>query len=175
METGDANHGMFFAFKDDRKTWCDPSVVYLTMSMLQECKACIRTEQENQKHYAQDDALPIVPIKNMEGNRDINRMVMLPVKWMAELIDKNATPRNFCSLLRITLVDGIPMMRGYHKYLENWGLATCTVTNKKKANLHRSFPPHYWISTLETMPWKRWQRLVWHRPWDQERLHRRRV
>ena len=87
-ETGDANHDTFFFFKGDRSSRSDPPVVQLTTAMLQEFKIKDRTAYEIREHYAQDGCSAIVPINDTEGERDITRMVMLPLKWAAELVDK---------------------------------------------------------------------------------------
>lgn len=57
----------------------------------------MRTEDESREHFAQDGATNIVQIDDTEGVRDVTRIVMLPIKWAAELIDKNATLHTFLS------------------------------------------------------------------------------
>ena len=119
MEMGDANHGIFFAFKGNMTTWCAPPAVYLTTIMLEKCKACVKMEQEIREHFVQDISSTIVPINNTKGDRDITRMVMLLVKWTAELIDKNATPHNSLQVITHKTSGWDPNEGGYQEYLEN--------------------------------------------------------
>ena len=129
-ETEDSNHKTSFVFKGDRTTRCDPPIVYLTTGMLQKFKARVKTEQEIQEHYAQDVALAIVLINDTEGNRDTIHMVMVPLnKWAAELIDKNATPRQFLELIAQKTIGWDPNDGEYQDYLENWGMTACMTTN----------------------------------------------
>ena len=130
METGDVNHDGYFIFKGDRSSRCDPPVVKLSVGMLQEFKAQVRTEQEIREHYAQDGASGIVPIDDTEGDRDTTRMVMIPMKWAAELVDKNATPHAFLSFVEHKTKEWDVDDGEYQTYLVNWAMAACLATNK---------------------------------------------
>lgn len=78
--------------------------------MLLGFKARVRTKQEIREHYAYATVLVIVSINDTKGSIDIIHMVMIPLKWAAKLIDKNATPHTFSHFLYTSLEGGIPRM-----------------------------------------------------------------
>lgn len=94
-ETGGPNHNECFMFKGYTTAQRTLSVIKITLGMLQDFKARVRKDQEIQEHYAHDEVSAIVLINGTEGEHDFTRMVMLPLKWVADIVDKNSTPHAF--------------------------------------------------------------------------------
>lgn len=109
-ETGDTNHNRYFVFKVSTTVGRTPPVVKLKTTMLHKFKERVRTEQKSWKHYALDVATAIIPINDLEGGRNITRMVMIPLKWAGELVAKNAIPHDFYYLFKRKLKIGLLWM-----------------------------------------------------------------
>ena len=129
-ETGDVHHEGYFAFKGDTTARRSPQIIHVDPTMLQEYKVRVRPEQEIDEHYAREGATNIIPINDSEGDRDITKMVMLPVKWAGALVDKNASPHEFLSFIVGKTKDWDTDDGKYREYLVNWAMAACTAANK---------------------------------------------
>ena len=94
-----------------------------------------------QVHYATSTPSVVIPINDTEGG-EITRLVILPVKWEAELADINPTPHTFLQFIENKKKDRVDTDGEYHDYLVAWSLVACNAENKtsvkSRSQLHAS-------------------------------------
>jgi len=100
------------------------------MDMLTEVKAKIRTADDIKTHFHGDSPTPIMPISDTKGEHDLTRLVMIPLKWAADLIDKDPSPYKILVYIVRKTNDWADEDEEYQDYLVAWAVAACTADNK---------------------------------------------
>jgi len=98
--------------------------------MLLDVKAKTKTGEDMNAYFGVDDHTPIIPIDDMEGDQEFTRLVMIPQKWAADIIDRNPTPYAFFNYVHNHTKDWDADAGEYHDYLLAWAVAACTADNK---------------------------------------------
>jgi len=108
--------------------------------MLTEVIKC-QTRKEVQEHFSTDVAPPIIPIDDSEGEEDITWLVMISIKWAADLVENKSTPYFFLKYIEEQTKDWVEAKGDYQDCLVAWVLVACTANKKLMVNYVRNFTP----------------------------------
>ena len=99
-ESIDPNHNQFFVFKGGCAGRNDLPLVAFKATFVQSIVAKFRQIDEVVKYYYEEGAVSLILIDSDDEDMALEKLVLIPNKWAAEVIDLHLSPTNFWEFIQ---------------------------------------------------------------------------
>ena len=90
----------------------------------------MRTGEDLEARFASTASAPIISLNDMDGEMELTCLVMLPLQWVEDLVEKNCTPYSFLKFVVRKTRNWKEDKGGFQDYIVAWAVAAFSANNK---------------------------------------------